>query len=152
MFRKAVGAIVYQGSRFLLIERVMGLSKNNSLVPIEPEWDIVKGGIEGKESDVGAIKRELFEETGSRRYKLLKRFKESLTYYYPTKVQVETGFEGQVTTIFLAEYLGKADELRPGSEEIRGIGFYTKDEVISRLKYPETNGFFKKHAPEGEKQ
>jgi len=147
MWRKAVGAIVVKGKMFLMAERVMRLSRNNTLVKVPAEWDIVKGGVEGRESEEGAVKRELLEETGSTKFKILKKSKERLTYYYPTDVQVETGFVGQDMALFLVEYLGKPEEIKPDNEEIRNVGFFTREEVLKRLKYAETREFFEKHAP-----
>lgn len=59
--REIVGLIVFDGEKFLLLHRKLNWVG----------WEYPKGGIEDKESQEEAIKRELFEETGLVKYELI---------------------------------------------------------------------------------
>ncbi len=67
----SAGMIVYNPklNKFLLLE-------NSS------HWGFAKGGIEGGEDEGKAAKRELKEETGIDRFKLVDNFMEKINYYY----------------------------------------------------------------------
>jgi len=140
--RKAIGAIIYRGDKFLLIRRGMILdnSKNKKgYKKINPEWDILKDGIEKNESPKEALMRELYEETGSKKYVIFKQFKEKLSYALPKS----TGFDKQEVTVFLVEYVGDGKDLKSDGKEIAELKFFSKSDVIKNIKYPEKRKFFK---------
>ncbi|WP_135554768.1 histidine phosphatase family protein [Paenibacillus cymbidii] len=61
--RKAVGAIAYQGSKFILVHKTDRFGEGPGA------WDFPKGGCEEEDlSLVDAVKRELLEETGTDKY------------------------------------------------------------------------------------
>ena len=59
--RDVVGLVVFDGERFLLLHRKLNWAG----------WEFPKGIIEKNETDEEAIKRELFEETGLKKYRLV---------------------------------------------------------------------------------
>ena len=59
--RNVVGLVVFDGERFLLLHRKLHWVG----------WEFPKGGIEKNEKDEKAVERELFEETGLKKYKLV---------------------------------------------------------------------------------
>lgn len=61
--RNIIGIIVFDGERFLLLHRCLHWRG----------WEYVKGGIEDKESHEDALKRELFEETGIKKFELISK-------------------------------------------------------------------------------
>ncbi|MGV8162181.1 MAG: NUDIX domain-containing protein [Candidatus Nanoarchaeia archaeon] len=138
--RKAIGAIIFSKDKFLVLKRCAMLTKNG-MRKISPEWDLLKGGIEEGEREEIALMREIFEETGSRKYIISKKFKEKLVYNLP----VESEFSKQEVTMFLVEYVGDKKDLMYDEEEIMELKFFNKDESLSKIKYEETKEFFRKH-------
>ena len=73
---KSVGAIIFcknpsnSNPDFLLLNYSSG------------HWDYCKGHIEKNESELETLKRELFEETGIKNFKLIPGFKESIHYFF----------------------------------------------------------------------
>lgn len=59
--RNIIGIIVFDGEKFLLLHRALNWSG----------WEFPKGGIEKNELTESALKRELFEETGLKKYELV---------------------------------------------------------------------------------
>jgi len=59
--RAVVGLVVFDGERFLLLHRKLNWIG----------WEFPKGWIEKNEKEENAIERELFEETGLRKYRLV---------------------------------------------------------------------------------
>lgn len=141
MFRRSVGAVVTRQGMFLLAERVKMLRKDGSLEAIEPEWDLVKGGIEEGESPEAAILRELLEETGSASFRIVERFAAPLRYRFPASLVEKIGFEGQETIIFRVAFDGDAADLR-GDDEVGRLRFFGRAEALRLLKYPETRDWF----------
>jgi putative (di)nucleoside polyphosphate hydrolase len=139
--RKAIGAIIFKDDKFLLIRRGIILDSsdnNNGYKKIIPEWDLLKGGIESKESTKQALLRELYEETGSKNYVISKQFKDKLIYGLPKS----TGFDRQEVTMFLVGYVGDGKDLKPDSKEIVELKFFSKLEAMKNIRYPETKEFF----------
>lgn len=96
-FRKAVGAVIIKDGKFLLIRK---LRDGPHLT--KPRWDFSKGGVDKKDKDLKAsLMRELYEETKSRKYKIIKQFKEKITFVWNKWSQKKLGFTGQITTMFL---------------------------------------------------
>jgi len=143
MIRKSVAAIIYQKNKFLLGSRIAILLKSGELESIPEEWDLIKGGIEINETPETTILRELKEETGTDKYKIISVFENKIDYDLPEK----TGFEKQETTVFLVEFLGEKEELKKQDSEVGHLTFFTKQEAIEKIKYSETKNYFKKYAP-----
>lgn len=146
MIRKAVGAIITYQNQFILVHKVKisdleGVSLDNDGI-----WDFVKGGIKDSEQDLTkALLRELNEETGSIEYQIRKQYDEKLFFTFPEKVKQLGGFSGQVTTMFLVEYTGSLNKLKPLDPEIDKIKIFSKDKVIEKLAHIETRNYFKKY-------
>jgi len=149
MIRKAVGVIVEKGGKFLLVHKVKMMDSKKGPEKIAGEWGFSIGGVKPGEIDLSkALLRELKEETGSDKYKIVREFKEKMCFTFPPLIQKKLGFEKQETTMFLVEYLGDCSDIAPQDEEIDKIEFYTKDEVIAKLHHDNSREFFKKFVNE----
>jgi putative (di)nucleoside polyphosphate hydrolase len=140
-YRKAVGAVIFKDDKFLLVQKIRA-----GKYAIRPRWDFSKGGIDKKDKDMKkALFRELYEETGSRKYKIIKQFKDKTKIIWTKLYQKRLGFAGQETTMFLVEYVGNGKDLKPDKYEIRNIKFFTRKETLKRLRGKETIHFFRKN-------
>ncbi|RSD28423.1 NUDIX domain-containing protein [Mesobacillus subterraneus] len=143
MIRKAVGAIVFQGDRCLIVHKT-NINTVNGKHRIKGEWDFIKGGIEESDRNTKeTLLRELYEETGSREYKVIKEFEEKIHFSFPDHIKEKIGFEKQETTMFLVEFLGNADSLTPKDQEIDSIKLIEFDQVGEMLTHQDTKEFFK---------
>ena len=80
--RKEVQAIIFDrqdGEKVLLIKKFDLLDKTHY-------WRLVKGGIEGSETDEEALKREIFEEVGLRNVQVVRKVYE-YRYYFPADTE-----------------------------------------------------------------
>jgi putative (di)nucleoside polyphosphate hydrolase len=144
MIRKAVGAIVYQNDKFLLINKTK-INTNTGKETINGEWDFIKGGIKETDADLKqAVLRELKEETGSTDYKIMKQFNEKICFDFPEKLKAKVGFDRQETTMFLVEFIGDVDSISPLDNEISDFIFVEQDKVIEILTHFDTKDFFLK--------
>ncbi|UCZ55108.1 NUDIX hydrolase [Bacillus shivajii] len=145
MIRKAVGAIVFQKNKFLLVHK----TKVNTLEgkrTVKGEWDFVKGGVEKSDKDLSdAIVRELHEETGSTKYEIVKVFDEKISFDFPKDVKVKIGYDKQETTMFLVEFFGDVHALIPNDHEISDVTLIEKNKVVDILTHQDTKEFFIKH-------
>jgi len=77
-------------------------------------WQMPQGGVDKEENLVDAAKRELKEETGISTIKIIKKSKKIYTYDLPNYLlgKIWKGkYKGQKQTWFLAEFLGKDNEI-----------------------------------------
>lgn len=142
MLREAVGAIVVKDDKFLLVHKVK-INGTKGKIDFEGSWDFVKGKIELIDKDKkAAVMRELLEETGSNEYKVLEEYSEQLKFEFDPETSRIINYTSQVTTLFLVEYLGNMDELKPQDDEIGEISFFDLSELLNTLSHSETKEFF----------
>jgi putative (di)nucleoside polyphosphate hydrolase len=143
--RKAVGAVIKFRNRFLLIHKVRIKDLKNGAENILGEWDFPKGGAKDLENLKNAVIRELKEETGSDRYKIIKEFDNKISFEFPEPIKKKIGFDMQETTMFLIDYLGDCSDLKPQDDEIDNICFFDSEEVLNKLTHKESKEFFIKN-------
>lgn len=144
MIRKAVGAIIFRGDKYLLVHKIKIKDAKGDPEATEGAWDFCKGGMLADEVPEIAIRRELLEETGSENYKIVKQLEEPITFTFPKKLQEKLGVESQKTIMFLVEYLGDGQDLKPADEEIDKLCFFSEKEVMEKIPFVETKEFFRK--------
>lgn len=136
--RKAVGAIVFQNNEYLLVYKVKSIDAKTN---IPGHWDFPKGGVNETDNDLEeAVLRELKEETGSDKYKILRKYNNKINFIFPKGHK----YDKQETDMFLVEYLGDRTDLKPQDKEINEVRFYSKDELVNILHLAETRKFLDK--------
>jgi putative (di)nucleoside polyphosphate hydrolase len=142
MIRKAVGGIVFQANKFLIINKTK-INTNRGIEDIKGEWDFIKGGVEKQDLDLkDSLLRELKEETGSTEYRIVKELDEKISFDFPDQIKKKIGFKSQETTMFLVEFLGDANKLAPVDNEISEVCFQKKEWVLNMLTHSDTKDYF----------
>jgi putative (di)nucleoside polyphosphate hydrolase len=148
MIRKAVGAIVFQRDKLLVVHKTK-INTKKGKQSIEGEWDFIKGGVEAEDKDLQhAILRELEEETGSSDFKIVKQLEEKICFKFPEKVQEQIGYSSQETTMFLVEFMGDVKLLQPNDSEIGEVAFIELDRVNEVLTHQDTLDYFIRNVKE----
>jgi len=110
--RLGVGIILLNNQNKVFVGKRIDNKKSNS-------WQMPQGGIDKNENFLQAAKRELEEETGVKTIKLIKEFKESLTYYLPKNLlgKIWKGrYCGQKQKWFVMKFLGDDKEINIETE------------------------------------
>ncbi len=76
--RYIIGMVIFDGERFLLLHRKLNWVG----------WEFAKGGFEENEDHIKTIQRELFEETGIKKYKITGKIDEFV--YFDKKRKLES--------------------------------------------------------------
>ncbi|MFJ8063686.1 NUDIX domain-containing protein [Psychrobacillus sp. NPDC096426] len=142
MIRKAVGAIVFNRNKFLVVcKTTINTSEGKQI--IKGEWDFIKGGVEKNDKDYyDALLRELHEETGSIEYKIIKEFDKKIHFDFSDELIIKIGYVKQETTMFLVEFIGDINTLSPIDHEVSDAVFIDKNKVIEILTHQETRDYF----------
>jgi putative (di)nucleoside polyphosphate hydrolase len=140
VIRRAVGGIIINGDKILLVHRVKGAQGK-----IVGKWDFPKGGTEPDDVDFEqALRRELWEETGSEQFVIHSQFEQKICFEFDAVVREKLGLERQETTMFLVEYVGDGSDLAPQDDEIDEVRWFGVDE-ISDMLFPEARAFFERN-------
>ncbi len=122
-FEKSVGAVIFRrekGERKYLLLRYPSLR--------EDYWDFPKGHIEKGESEEETLKRELQEETGIEKIKIIPGFKEWIKYFF------KSNDEGIFKIVNF--YLAETDEFDVKiSKEHKDYTWVSFNEALDLLKY-----------------
>jgi len=139
---KSAGAIIFRKERnkiyYLLLHYKSG------------HWDFPKGHIEKKEREIDAVKREIKEETGIRKIKFIKGFKESLNYFfrqYKEKVSEEERKKGKIPLVFktVVFYLAETETKKVKiSDEHIGYKWLEYKKTLQQLTYKNAKELLKK--------
>lgn len=145
MKRLAVGAIIYDTEMNYLLVHKVKIKDGKELKANMDSWDFSKGGVLENEDKLTAIKRELWEETGSKDYEIEKEFYEKICFNFTKDLENLVGFTSQETTMFLVRYIGDRKTLKSLDDEIDSIIFYKKDEILNKLSSMETKEYWMKY-------
>ncbi|TRZ54222.1 NUDIX domain-containing protein [archaeon] len=146
--RLAVGAIVYSylhnDLKYILIqkEKVMDTKTGNPHT-ISAYWDFPKGGKKEGEDDFSALKRELKEELGLEKFKIVMKLPFSLEFKFPKKIKEKIGFSSQKTNLFLVNFQGNESEIQIDKEELKEFGIFPFNSAIKKLGKKESKEVFK---------
>ncbi len=139
--RLAVGAVIMQSNEVLLVHKVKVMTEGEENDKVKGTWDFPKGGVE--ESDVNleeALLGELEEETGSKAYKIIRRYNETIDFKFPKGYK----YASQKTIMYHVIYTGDRSDIKAKDEEIDDIKFVEYREVLNSLELEETKSFFVK--------
>ncbi len=102
-FRENVAAIIInKDKKILMCEHAW----------IDGAWQFPQGGVDDGENDEEAILRELNEELGNKKFKILSKMDEKIKYIFPYYLREKYGSEGQEQTFFMLYFYGDDKDLR----------------------------------------
>jgi len=126
-YRKYIFVVVFlrrKNPQFLIMHRIKNWTG----------WEIVKGGLKDKESELKCLKREIREETGAKEYKIIAKTHHFINYKFPKGfVKDNHLFYGAKGYVFLIELFTKRVKLDK-SEHDRFL-WVSKDEALEILTH-----------------
>ena len=78
---------------------------------IDDAWQFPQGGIEKGETPKEAVERELVEELGSPKFKIVEQMPKKLKYFFPFYLKEKYESGGNNQTFFLIYYYGEDSEI-----------------------------------------
>jgi len=85
---------VFQKDEILLVHKVKRSEVNGALDTFQAEWDLPKGGVKEGEFLQDAVLRELYEETGSKEYKIIEELDDTICFSFEGHFTAATGYTG----------------------------------------------------------
>lgn len=125
--RKVAIGVVFRksadGIKFLVLRRKQGWKG----------WEFPKGGLDKGETARRAVLREVREETGLKRLRLVRQIPGKIIYNYPKGYAKRHGYTGTEQKAFLIESLGGIVRLEKHS--FNKFGWLGAKDAIKRLKW-----------------
>jgi len=134
-YRKKVSAIILDSKGNFLIDQLVNYEKN--------QWNWPGGGIDKGESARKAILRELKEELGTDKFKVIKKAKFTNKYDWPPFVIVKIlkaegkTWKGQKVTYFLLKFTGDKKDINPNPKEIRKVRWVSREKLANYFIFPQ---------------
>jgi len=132
-YRKNVGVVFFKGDKYLLVQLSDGF------------WKMPQGGIHDGETKKQTLMRELKEELGTDKFKIIKEFPFRHQYNWDEGTLRYTNYRwrGQKQTFFLVEFTG--DKITIDKEELKDYKWLTKNELIKAVdsNHPLLKGYKK---------
>lgn len=131
--RQAVSAVVFREDKFLMV-----VGKDWP----EGAWCFPQGGINKDETHLVAITRELKEELGTEKFRVLTKSEIDHMYLFPDKTRRKKEYEGQFQTIWFVEFFGEFDSVTLKTNELLKHQWFDKNAVVENMLYPEQKEVF----------
>jgi putative (di)nucleoside polyphosphate hydrolase len=94
-----------------------------------------QGGVHDGEKRKETLMRELKEELGTDKFKVIKRFPFSHQYDWDEETIGQTGFKwrGQKQTFFLVEFVGKDSDIKLDTDELKDWCWATEKKLFEKI-------------------
>ena len=131
-YREGICCIIRKDNKFLIFHRIKNWRG----------WEFLKGGIKLGEAEKQALHRELKEETGNTKYRIIKT-KYKIKYKWKKHfIKDNKEFTGSVENLYFAELLGNK-KIKIDKSEHDKFKWVNKEYVLKYLTYPNRKRAFK---------
>ncbi len=134
LYRKRITAIIFNDKNEFLIVQPVSYSKN--------DWNFSGGGIENGETEEEALFRELKEELGTNKFKIIYKSKNLITYNWSLRLiarkclKKNEVYLGQSARQFLVKLTGIKTDIKSDPSEIRKTRWIKRNEFKDYLRFP----------------
>jgi 8-oxo-dGTP pyrophosphatase MutT (NUDIX family) len=123
-YRSYVFTVVFHDGKILVLHRTKNWRG----------WELPKGGLKDGENVANGLRREVFEETGSRKFKIIAKTRHFIRYRFPRGyVKDNHIFFGAKGYLFLVKAL--ESKIKVDRDEHDGFRWATKDEAMKLLTH-----------------
>ena len=126
-YRKYIFAVVFlrrKNPQFLILHRVKNWCG----------WELLKGGVKNNESEMSCLKREIKEETGTKKFEIRLKTRHFIKYKFPKGfVKDNHVFYGAKGYVFLVEVFSK--KVKVDKNEHDRYLWVSKDEALEILTH-----------------
>ena len=134
--RRGVSAIIFFDSpkktEYLILKRKLNWKG----------WEFLKGGIQGKESELAALKREIKEEIGVKKFGALKTKESNFFTYKKEYMKDNKCFDGAKNTVFLVQIFSK--KIKIDRNEHSGFKWVDRKTILKMITWKDSRKIFEK--------